>query len=99
MSILDIIQEVQMEGYNASKDVSVGFENLADGVYEGYVSDFYHKQNDKGTEWFGFEITIPTENNQKYWGNLFLSKKMAVVNFKTTLNYIYKMSGVDQSDF
>lgn len=95
MSILDLIQEVTMAGYSATEDVADGFENLEDGTYEGYVSDFYHKENDKGTEWFGFEITIPSENNRKYWGNLFLAKKMAVVNFKKTLNYIYKMSDVE----
>ncbi len=101
MGILDILNAVAMEGYNAKEDVKGGFENLKDGVYSGYVSDFYFKSNDKGTEWFGFEITLPEENNQKYWANLFLSGKMAEVNFKRMLHYVYNMSGVtmDATEF
>ena len=94
MGIMDLLQEIELEGYNASEDVANEFENLPDGEYEGYICDFTYRVNDKGTEWFSFEITIPTENNRKYWANLFLSGKMAKVNLKKMLNYIYKLSGV-----
>lgn len=101
MGVLDILQELQLEGYDPTDDVISEFENLEDGTYEGFISDFSFKQNDKGTEWFSFEITVPTEDNRKHWANLFLSGKMAKVNLKKTLNYIYKLSGtiMEATDF
>ena len=35
MGIMDLLQEIELEGYNASEDVANEFENLPDGEYEG----------------------------------------------------------------
>jgi hypothetical protein len=89
MNLKEMAAQMLAEGFKQGDEVSTGFENLPDGIYDAILTNAQWRVNDSGFEWLSLEFEILNEGfeNRKYFGMYsFAHEKMGPVNMKNAMN-------------
>lgn len=75
--------------FKQGDQVSTGFDNLPDGIYDAILTNASWRTSDSGFEWLSLEFEILNEGfeNRKYFGMIsFVNEKMVALNMKNAAN-------------
>lgn len=80
-----------MDNFNPETDSANDFEDLADGVYTGLLTEVGHRTSEKGTKsiFLKFEITSDNAKGRFIWVNHYFTEKTTERSIKYILKLVH----------